>query len=150
MAGGPSAQNGQVRGSTALTWTPLGYLGLVHRKQQLELGRMYSHKWVLLSARFPHFPIWLSAPFRLPLTERVVAEDIQFAAGALVHVERGTATVSYGVADCFSWFAEVDLPMAEMKAAAAAAASEMHSEMHLQVGYLKMFRVPFVSSPPRR
>jgi hypothetical protein len=104
MAGGPSAQNGQVRGSTALTWTPLGYLGLVHRKQQLELGRMYTHKWVLLSARFPHFPIWLSAPFRLPLTERVVAEDIQFAAGALVQMERGTATVSYGVADCFSWY----------------------------------------------
>jgi len=112
------ALNGQLRGSTVLTLTALGYLGLVHRKQQLELGRVYTHKWVLLDSTFPHVPIWLSAPFRLPLTERAVAEDVQFAAGVLLHLQRGTATVSYGVADCFSWFAEVQLPMTEIRTAA--------------------------------
>jgi hypothetical protein len=112
-------QVGPLRGSTPLTATPHGYLGLVHRKQDMELGRVYTHKWLLLSHEAPHAPLWLSEPFRLPLTGRVPSEDIQFAAGLVVDMQAATATVSYGVADCFPWFATLPLPLSEIIAAAA-------------------------------
>lgn len=120
------AQAGHLRGSTPLVSTTHGYLGIVHRKQDLELGRVYTHKWLLLSSSPPHTPLWLSAPFRLPLTRRPPSEDIQFAAGLLVDEDSGTATISYGVADCFSWFASVLLPLAEIEAAAADGGAGLH------------------------
>jgi hypothetical protein len=118
-AGQAVEQVGRLRGSTPLVATPHGYLGLVHHKQDMELGRIYTHKWLLLSREAPHPPLWLSEPFRLPLTGRVPSEDIQFAAGLVVDMQAGTATVSYGVADCFPWFATIPLPLSEIIAAAA-------------------------------
>jgi len=124
---GPEARralslNGHVRGSTPFAPTPWGYLALVHRKQEMELGRLYSHKWVLMSLIFPHAPIWLSPSFRLPeagaTAAMKAADDIQFAAGLEVHLDTSTATVTYGVADCFSTAAVVQLPVEDLAAAA--------------------------------
>lgn len=111
-------------GSTPLVRVPQGYLGLVHSKAQMELGRLYSHAWVLVSHASPHHTLlWRSPSFRLPDVDasfRVkagsstetfrVLGDIQFAAGLVVDVASSTAIVTYGVQDCISWIARVPLP----------------------------------------
>ena len=111
-------------GSTPLVRVPQGYLGLVHSKAQMELGRLYSHAWVLVSHASPHHTLlWRSPSFRLPDVDpsfRVkagsstetfrVLGDIQFASGLVVDVASSTAIVTYGVQDCISWIARVSLP----------------------------------------
>ena len=105
------------RGSTGFVDTPYGYLGMVHNVVMLDMGRMYSQKWVLLSSHFPHLPLWLSAPFRMPLTHQVAAEDIQFPAGMVLAPDGKSVLVSYGVHDCLSGLAAVALPLDEMRRA---------------------------------
>ena len=48
--------NGKPHGSTPAAEVPGGYLVMVHRSSDQELGRVYSHKWALLSRDFPHLP----------------------------------------------------------------------------------------------
>ncbi|KAK3244280.1 hypothetical protein CYMTET_46100 [Cymbomonas tetramitiformis] len=104
-------QNGGLSGGTGFVRISRGFLGLVHRKQHLELGRLYHHKWLLLSLEPPHLPVWASASFRLPFSrQEELVSDIQFAAGILVNEATGKVLVSYGIADCLSWFAVLDLP----------------------------------------
>lgn len=105
------------RGSTGFVDTPFGYLGMVHNVLMLDMGRMYSQKWVLLSRDYPHLPIWLSAPFRMPLTRQLPSEDIQFPAGMVISPDGRSVLVSYGVQDCLSGLAAVPLPLDEMKSA---------------------------------
>ncbi|KAK3255532.1 hypothetical protein CYMTET_35289 [Cymbomonas tetramitiformis] len=104
-------QNGGLSGGTGFVRISRGFLGLVHRKQHLELGRLYHHKWVLLSLEPPHLPVWVSESFQLPFSRPgELVSDVQFAAGILVNEPMGKVLVSYGVADCLSWFAVLDLP----------------------------------------
>jgi hypothetical protein len=105
------------RGSTGFVDTPYGYLGMVHNVAMLDMGRVYSQKWVLLSRDFPHLPIWLSAPFRMPLTHMLASEDIQFPAGMVLSPDGRSVLVSYGVQDCLSGLAAVPLPLDEMSTA---------------------------------
>ena len=123
---------GSLSGSTQFAAVPAGFIGLVHRKQDMELGRLYTHKWVLISKEHPHTLVWLSAPFRLPAalarSECVLGhpqgcregrfdleDDVQFASGVVVDLVSKTALVSYGVADCYSWVARVALPPEAMR-----------------------------------
>lgn len=101
---------GTSSGSTQAVPTAAGYLTMMHRKQDLEFGGLYTHKWVLLDNHFPHTPVWVSGSFRLPLAVGVRVEDIQFAAGLVVDEALRTALVSYGVSDCISWVASLELP----------------------------------------
>ena len=61
----------------------------------MSLGRVYSHKWLLVSSAPPFMPRWISKPFRLPKTETPVWDDIQFASG--LELFEGKLLVSYGV-----------------------------------------------------
>ena len=127
---------GSLSGGTQFVAVPAGYIGMIHRKQDMELGRLYTHKWALISMERPHALVWLSAPFRLPAAHATrergqhytqcdekkgctdLDDDIQFASGLTVNLTSKTALVSYGVADCYSWVARVALPPEAMRAGA--------------------------------
>ena len=105
-----NSDTGYWSGSTPFVKTSDGYLGLVHRKQHLSLGRLYTHKWMKISSKPPFQQIWSSPPFRLPTMPSATYSDIQFAAGIVVDKASRSAIVSYGEADCFSLIGQFDIP----------------------------------------
>lgn len=90
-----------LHGSSNFVDVPSGFLTLVHFSVSLELGRLYFHRFLLLSSIFPHHPIRLSEPFRFASLPGVQVNDIQFASG-IKRVGNELYDVYFGQNDCES------------------------------------------------
>ena len=89
-----------IHGGSNTVATASGYLTVVHFVVHGLFGRLYVHKFALLSNVFPHEPVWFSQSFLLPSTDLLeVNNDIAFVSGLRPGSTDDEFILLYGVGD---------------------------------------------------